>query len=99
LDAQFLRETGAIDDYFSIIKTQTAEPLRFARFRVSEGSLHATFKSVAGRTYRIQRTTRLEDPEWADISEDIPAIGATTHWSGPVPGDSQHYFFRVVRTN
>jgi hypothetical protein len=81
LDARFLRETGAIDDYFTILKGAPSEPLRFATFRVAQGQLQAQWKSVAGHTYRIQKSPSLETPEWGDVSDDIPASGATTLWS------------------
>lgn len=96
LDAKFLRETGSIDDYFSIIKGLTPEPLRLATFRVSQGSLVVAFKSVAGGIYRIQKTPQLHNPQWTDVSEDIIATGATTRWSGPIPGGDRQ-FFRVVQ--
>jgi len=97
LDAKFLRETGAIDDYFAIIKGAAPEPLRFATFRVAQGELRAQWKSVAGHTYRIQKSASLETPEWIDLSEDIPASGATTSWSDLVMPDAEKCFFRVVR--
>jgi hypothetical protein len=97
LEAKFLRETGAIDDYFSIVKAHDPEPLRFASFRVLEDVLHATFRTIAGATYRIQTATQLENPAWTDLTVDIVAIGATTRWSGPLAVDSDRYFFRVMR--
>jgi hypothetical protein len=96
LDAQFLRETGVIDDAFTIIKGAPQEPLRFATFRVIDGRVNAQWKSVSGRTYRIERALSLKDPEWFPISTNIVATGATSSWSEPVIAGAQQSFYRVV---
>ena len=96
LDAVFLRETGAIDDSFTIIKGLPAEPLRFAAFRVKNGQTIARWKSVAGQTYQIERATGLETSDWQPVTASITATGATTSWTNAVPpGDSKN-FYRVV---
>ena len=94
LDAKFLRETGAIDDYFTIIKGAPAEPLRFATFRTTANSVSAQWKSVAGQTYRIQKTLSLETPDWIDVTGNILATGATTTWTADTP-PTGICFFRV----
>lgn len=96
LDAKFLRETGTIDDHFTIIKGAAPEPTRFATFRVRDGMAHVQFKSKAGSQYRIQRTTSLTAPDWDFASGPILASGATTFWSAPTgPGIDESYY-RVV---
>jgi hypothetical protein len=98
LDARFLRETGAIDDYFTIIKGGEPEPFRMAQFRVQDGLIAARWNSVAGGVYRIQSTPSLEDPDWSDVSEDIEATGNSTTWLGFVEHPEKS-FFRVWKVN
>jgi hypothetical protein len=97
LDGMFLRETGAIDDHFTILKRAAAEPLRFATFWVNNGNLTAQFKSLAGHTYRVEMTPRLDPPQWSPASSDMVATGATTRWTSPLPLGSEKYFFRVLK--
>jgi hypothetical protein len=98
LDATFVRETGAVDDYFTIIKGGQAEPFRFATFRVRDGVVTAQWKSVAGAKYRIVKRTNLQGSDWIDASGDILATGATTSWTGLVEDPDESYF-RVKKVN
>jgi acid phosphatase type 7 len=95
LDAKFLRETGAIDDHFTILKGKPAEPLRIARVRVDEGQVTVGWKSRADGKYRVEQATNLENPMWEIASPDITATGATTFWTGTAEPDAR-VFFRVV---
>ncbi len=97
LDAKFLRETGAIDDYFTILKGAPAEPVRFATFRIGEGQVSAWWKSLRGRTYRVEKATNLQHPDWVPVSNDIQATGATTSWSDFAAPGADICFFRVVQ--
>ena len=98
LDAVFLRETGAIDDSFTILKGVPAEPLRLATFRVRNGQSIARWKSVAGQAYQVERTANLENPDWQPVSGNITATGATTSWTNAVPPGDANNFYRVART-
>jgi len=99
LDAKFLRETGEIDDHFTIIKGAAPEPLRIATVRYEEGVVTIRWKSRAGRTYRLDKTESLETPEWQPASEDMIATGATSAWSGGVVSVTGRCFFRVTELN
>jgi len=99
LDAKFLRETGAIDDYFTIIKGAPPEPVRFTTFRLSNQQISAWWKSSRGHTYRIEKATNLEHPDWLPISDDIPATGATSSWTDFATPGANACFFRVVQVN
>lgn len=96
LDAKFLRDTGAIDDHFTILKGEAPEPTRFAVFRVREGMAHAQFKTKAGRQYRIQRTLSITTPNWQSASDPILATGATSSWSAPAEPGADESYYRVV---
>jgi hypothetical protein len=97
LDAKFLRETGVVQDYFTIIKGAADEPLRFVTIRLQDGLIKAQWKSVVGHTYRIQKTASLENPAWIDQSEEIVATGATSSWSDLAEPGADKVFFRVMR--
>jgi hypothetical protein len=99
LDGSFVRENGVIDDHFTMLKGTAPNPLHFARVDSVNGNIVALFKSVVGKSYRIQATTNLESPNWVNVSEAITAIGATTRWAGPSPQAGANAFFRVVQTD
>lgn len=95
LDAKFLRETGTIDDYFTILKTPSVEPLRVFRFTAVSGNVELEWHSVAGRQYRIERTFSLENPDWVAVGGDINATDVTTSWEGVVNSPNGRVFLRV----
>lgn len=99
LDARFLRETGAIDDHFTIIKGASPEPLRVVAFFYEQGLLVCRWKSIADRTYRVEKSLTLETPNWQPVSGDIVASGATTTWNGPADPFAERCFFRVVEVD
>jgi hypothetical protein len=96
LDAKFLRETGAIDDFFTIIKGATPEPLRICTFAIRDGETVVRWKSVAGEDYVIERSPRMHAPSWLPASTQITATGATSSWTAPLPHGEQESFYRVV---
>jgi hypothetical protein len=67
LDAKFLRETGAVDDHFSIIKGAQPEALRISTFLVKDGETVLRWKSIAGKAYRVERSATLEHPVWTPV--------------------------------
>jgi len=99
LDAKFLRETGAIDDHFTIIKGVAPEPLRIVTVRYDEGIVTLRWKSRAGNTYRLEKTESLETPDWQPVTEDMVATGATTAWTGSVISLTGQCYFRVTEVN
>jgi hypothetical protein len=96
LDAKFLRETGAIDDYFSIIKGAAPENLRICTFAMNDDETVVRWKSRPGKRYLVERSASLQDPDWSEASPPIVATGATTTWSGPLPKGMSQSFYRVV---
>ncbi len=95
LDAKFLRETGVIQDHFTILKGGPAEPVRLATLRHQGGNVAAKWKSKAGKSYRLEPTANLDAPSWTAISPAILATGATTSWTGPAGLPADKSFFRV----
>ncbi len=96
LDARFLRETGAIDDHFTIIKGAGPAPFRLATLSFANGNATAQWKSTASRRYRLERTASLDSPVWTPASPVVTATGATTQWRGPVAPQTDGDFFRVA---
>jgi hypothetical protein len=96
LDAKFLRETGAIDDFFTIMKGVGPAPLRICTFALSNGKTIVRWKSIAGQTYRVQQTLNLTNANWQPVSDPITATGATSIWRADAPAERQA-FYRVVQ--
>jgi acid phosphatase type 7 len=97
LDAKFLRETGAVDDSFTIVKGVGPEPLRICAFAIQNGEAVVRWKSVAGQDYRVERTNDMKNPTWHPVGDVITATGATSVWRGSLPAGSTQGFYRVVQ--
>jgi len=95
LDAKFLRETGAIDDHFTIIKGGPAEQLLIVRARVQNGHVEIAWKSQAGRKYQIEQANDPKNDPWQIASPEIIATGATCFWSSAAP--DAKVFYRVKK--
>ena len=94
LDAMFLRDTGAIEDSFTMIKGPS--PFKFATIRFTDGSVTLRLKTVAGKTYRLERATQLEAPDWTPVGDIFIATGTTTERTAAVPAGSGRQFYRAV---
>jgi hypothetical protein len=92
LDAKFIRETGAIDDEFTLVKGGT--PFRILAGRVRGTEVELTWSSVADRSYRVEFKQNLTDPDWEQRSGLIRAEGPVTTWSGNVPA-APGGFYRI----
>src|ERR1051326_487173 len=96
LDAKFIRETGAIDDSFTIIKGAPPEPLRLATLTVGFGTVIARWKSIAGHNYQLQSTPSLDAPQWTALGAPVTATGATTSSTNAAPNGAAQGFYRVI---
>ena len=96
LDAKFLRETGAIDDNFTIIKGAAPEPLRITTLRLDNGQAVVWWNSVAGQHYQVQRATDLGARDWTTVSGTITATGTTCSFTNATPDGGNHNFYQVV---
>ena len=96
LDAAFLRETGAIEDTFTILKETVPQPLSVTRINVAGGVVTLHLNTVPGRSYRIERTFNLGPATWAPVGADLLATGSTTIWSGPVSPNADKEFYQAV---
>jgi len=97
LDAKFLRENGAIDDYFTILKGVGPEALKIKTTGLAAGNITLQFKTIAGQSYRVERATRLTPPkDWEPVGDTIVATGATTKWTAPVPAETTFYRIALI---
>jgi hypothetical protein len=92
LEAKFVRESGAIDDSFTMIKG--AAPLRVTATALTNGTVSIQWASVADRHYRIEFAPTLASPSWSDVSGNIRAKGMETQWSGAIL-EAASGFYRV----
>ena len=95
---RFIRETGQIEDSFTIVKGVPDSPaqLRITSATIEQGSLSLIWNSRSGARYMIERTADLRQPNWQAISESIIASGPTQRWVVPVEADTRAAFYRVV---
>ncbi|MEO7300186.1 MAG: SpoIID/LytB domain-containing protein [Verrucomicrobiota bacterium] len=63
---------------------------------MSEGMVTLTWSAIAGKTYRVQYKTNLEDANWIDLT-DVIASDATASFSD-TPGANQR-FYRIFVLN
>lgn len=80
LHAQFLRENGDIDDYFSILKNLSAE-IRFTRYEFQNGSMMLRWQTLPGRRYQVEFTSDLRPAAWFPISAELRATNAHLNWT------------------
>ena len=97
LQAKFLRETGVIDDYFTIIKEDATEVLRIVSYEFNGNTFTLTWNTVPGRYYRIERATDLAPANWNPASSREQAEGSTMSWSAQIGPNQTQAFYRVVR--
>jgi hypothetical protein len=75
-----VRDTGAIDDSFTIIKGDP-EPLRVCFLTLKDGKVILCWKSTRSQCYRIERSECGQPLSWQPASDPITAVGATTVWT------------------
>lgn len=95
LRAQFLRETGAIDDNFSIFKDSGAE-IRFTRYQFANGSMALVWQSNPGHHYEVEYTPRLSPASWVGVSGQLTATNNTTSWTHSPASTNGFYRIRAL---
>lgn len=96
LDLQFLRETGAVDDSFTILKSNAPEPLRIVRLQTDTKQMTFSFRTVAGHRYHLEQNQALGSDLWEKLGEPIEATSALSKVTLPAFRESGAAFFRVV---
>ncbi|MDB6032674.1 MAG: hypothetical protein JWM16_3012 [Verrucomicrobiales bacterium] len=95
LDAKFLRDTGLIEDSFTIIKQVGSDVPRIVRIQLAEGQVQLRWSSTMGTSYEVQESTSLENPSWHSTGAAITATGTSTIWTTPESADPDKMFYRV----
>jgi hypothetical protein len=83
----------ATNSFFVIVVPPLSPPV-FESITVTNGEVTLIWSAVNGRNYRVQYSDDLSATNWADITPDIPASGATATLTVPV-GDSVQRYYRV----
>ena len=78
-----------------ILLNQTGWPQITPLARVATG-MAITWTAVPGKVYRVQFKTRLDDPEWADLSGDVTATSASATKIDETASASAQRFYRVI---
>jgi hypothetical protein len=95
LRGRFLRETGTIDDYFTIHKAGSGGPY-ITWFRLEEGTFNIGWRSVPGTKYRLQYATDLGTQNWQSIGAVITPDtneASTSHVTSPTERTA---FYRIA---
>ncbi|MDB6034265.1 MAG: hypothetical protein JWM16_4603 [Verrucomicrobiales bacterium] len=73
-----------------------AGPLRFSGLSFQNGSVHLTWGTIPGRTYRVLYKDELANSSWLPLGGNVPALGATATASDSLPAGA-HRFYRIER--
>ncbi|PYJ02027.1 MAG: hypothetical protein DME25_17070, partial [Verrucomicrobia bacterium] len=95
----FLRETGEIQDNFTMIKVApavAASGFRVASIRLDGTKVSLTWNATPGKTYVVQRAAVLASPMWQPVSASLEATSDAMSWSGLIAHGSANAFYRVV---
>jgi len=95
LDAIFLRESGAVDDSFSIIKDGTHPPLLTNTVALGDGAFQFDVLGRAYRTNVIEATTNLTS-SWTPVFTNLTTNVSFTFTETNAPGDPLR-LYRVRR--
>jgi len=96
LQATFLRKTGVIDDYFTIVKGSLPETIRISQILAENGAITVVWNSVAGRSYQVERKESLAPgAQWAPASPTLQATDSVLGWTDEAPPQPTA-FYRIV---
>lgn len=94
LDAKFLRDTGAIDDAYTIVK---GTRLELTSVRLQDGHAALRWITVPGESYLVSRKTNLTD-EWTAVSPNLNATNTILTWTDPGQ-TTTNAFYRVQQVS
>jgi len=73
-----------------------ASLLRFDSMQISGNDMQLTFPSVAGRTYRVERSDTLLDGSWTTVQGDIPGTSSPIQITDLSGAAQMKRFYRIV---
>jgi hypothetical protein len=95
MDVQFLRETGAIDDSFTIVKGTFTNALVVSSVAAAGANMTLSWTAIPGHYYVVETANDLMSG-WSAVTSPIRAVGRSLSWSCGTPGATRCAFFRVV---
>jgi len=73
-----------------------ASVFRVSGLAVNGNDVLLSFPTVAGRTYRLERSDSLLNGSWAPVHENIPGTGGTVQVADPNGAHQAKHFYRIV---
>jgi autotransporter-associated beta strand protein len=98
LDARFLRDTGVVEDYFTILKSGGPGSLEVLILSRADGRRELRWNSQNGAKYQVQETLSIEAPSWAASGPLMTATNSLTTWVTPSPETSLKKFYRIMKS-
>jgi len=96
MDVTFLRETGAIDDSFTIAKGAFTNALAVSSAATST-NMTLSWNTIPGHYYVVESASDLQIGAWTAVTAPIRAAGSSASWSCvPSAAGSGCAFFRVI---
>jgi hypothetical protein len=97
LEAVFLRETGATNDWFSILKEGTHPPVLTNAAVMPAGEFQFTVLCRAFRTNVLEATSSLATPlSWTAVATNVPSK-STFNFTNPGAASEPELFYRVSK--
>jgi len=78
-----------------VLINRTGHPLITHLAQGSKG-MAITWTAVAGKVYRVQFTTRPDEPDWSDLNGNVTAIATSATMTDESASASRQRFYRVV---
>ena len=94
MDARFLRDTGVVDDWFTLVKGPMDESFRLSRPVVRGERIRVQWTSRVGSNYQLEWSPRLDSPDWQPVGDPVTATGTRSALE-PIPPGPEAGFFRV----
>jgi hypothetical protein len=92
--AWFLRDTGAIEDHFVIVKGSQPPAARLSSIRTRYGLVHLEWEAVPGLRYQVHRRSGLSAPA-VPASPELEAWSNPMYWSEPFAWDQPGCYYEV----
>jgi hypothetical protein len=94
LHAEFLTNSGVVEDTFSIIKQQGVRPVRVVANALTQQQIELSWSTQNNIVYVIQRATNLLESGWHDLGPPVSGTGGAV--SQVVDKTTGVAFYRVV---
>ena len=96
LKARFVRETGVIEDSFTLVKNPELVAPRITFVGWQNGQVTLRWTAVPGALYRVLRRRNFDLP-WVVAADNLPGVGAVVEWTDPNPKRRPVGFYQVEK--